>query len=147
MCRIRQGIEDTTEKRWQDRWEQSPNAGAVKQLSRIFNVGYTLKLHEGLSRRQSATLVHARTEHIRFNGHLHRLGMRDSPQCACGYHRESREHVLKGCPRWNVQRQELYGLLPLYRRLVGRMLGSKDGEVTRCAVRLVQARLDSWTQA
>lgn len=136
---IRESIAET----WEQRWTTATTASQLKQIVREPVIGSTLRLHDGLSRRQSATLVQARTGHIAFNKHLHKRKQRDNAACGCGERVESRAHVFLQCVRWEQER----GALELTMRRMERhdivaMLNSENSVTIRAAVRLAQARLD-----
>lgn len=76
-------------------------------------------------------LAQLRMGHARLNGYLHRIGQSGSDLCKCGVERETAQHFLLRCTRWNEQRRMLieaagphFGNLP---RMLGRKPESVDG--------------------
>ena len=64
-----------------------------------------------LNRRDLRALLSIYTGHCRLNGHLHRIGVRDSPECRlCMEEDETVEHVMCYCPAGTKIRFETFGV-------------------------------------
>ena len=59
------------------------------------------------SRTNVAKLVRLHTGHCGLNYYLHRFKIRSSPYCECGYGKETIEHDLMECRKYNEQRKTL----------------------------------------
>ncbi len=66
---------------------------------------HTRIIYEEHSWKKRSTLAQLRTDMARLNGYLHRIRAVSSGQCACGETRETVEHFLLHCPRWDEQRR------------------------------------------
>ena len=60
-----------------------------------------------------SSIFHTRLRlgHSGLNGHLYRIGLRDTPSCTCGYIEESVIHYLLFCPNYVEERAKLFTLL------------------------------------
>ena len=72
-----------------------------------------LQLHMGLTKKESALLVHLQTERIGLNDFLFNRGVPDvtSPRCECGERRQTVSHVLLRCSMYKDLRNRLFGHL------------------------------------
>ena len=59
------------------------------------------------NRNTVATLARLRTGHCGLNHYLHRFKIKDSPYCDCGNGKETVEHYLLECRKYNEQRKTL----------------------------------------
>jgi ribonuclease HI len=72
-----------------------------------------LRLHEGLTKRESALLVQLRTEKIGFNDFLFTRRVPDvtSPRCDCGARRQTVAHILLHCSKRRNLRNRIFANL------------------------------------
>ena len=83
-----------------------------------------LKLYEGINSRQTVTTIaRLRTGHCGLNHYLHRFGLRTSPYCECRQGKETVEHYLLECRKYNEQRQKLWKNAGAGRMRVEKLLG------------------------
>ena len=69
------------------------------------------KLHEGVSKATNSLITQIRTEYIGLNGFLSdRKVPGYTPECECGWSRQTAKHILMSCPRFASTRDELYEL-------------------------------------
>ena len=59
-------------------------------------------------RRQAILHTCLRLHHNCLNKHLHRIGVKNSPACSCGYREESEMHYILFCPKYVDARQQLF---------------------------------------
>jgi hypothetical protein len=69
--------------------------------------GHTRVLYDGLRRNEAEILAQLRTGMIRLNGYLHQIGAVESDLCPCGNARETVEHFLFRCTKWDTQRRQM----------------------------------------
>jgi ribonuclease HI len=63
----------------------------------------------GSSKRLAARFYQLKTGHARTGEYLHWTKSRPTPQCWwCPHPRQTREHLLKGCPRWRKEQRVLW---------------------------------------
>lgn len=68
---------------------------------------HTRLLYDSFKRVEASILAQLRTGMIRLNGYLHRIGASETDQCACGQARETVEHFLFRCSRWDQYRERM----------------------------------------
>src|SRR5205814_9763122 len=68
---------------------------------------HTRTLYDTFKRREASVLAQLRTGMARLNGYLHRIGVAESDQCKCGQARETVEHFLLRCTRWEAYRTQM----------------------------------------
>jgi hypothetical protein len=66
---------------------------------------HTRLLYNGLKRTEADILAQLRTGMSRLNGYLHRINATDTDLCACGQAKETVEHFLFRCTRWDQYRE------------------------------------------
>jgi len=63
----------------------------------------------GSAKRLAARFYQLKTGHCRTGEYLHWTTARPTPQCWwCPHPRQTREHLLKGCPKWRKQQRVLW---------------------------------------
>jgi len=63
----------------------------------------------GSAKRLAATFYQLKTGHVRTGEYLHWSKSRPTAQCWwCPHPKQTREHLLKGCPRWRKQQKVLW---------------------------------------
>ena len=83
-------------------------AMALRRIVRRIGVKIGSKLYSTIpNRRTVATLVRLHTARCSLNHYLHRFKIKDSPYCDCGYGKETVEHYLLECRKYNEQRKTL----------------------------------------
>ncbi|BES87385.1 Reverse transcriptase (RNA-dependent DNA polymerase) [Nesidiocoris tenuis] len=113
-------IQDWVFEVWQERWQQGttgrltyeylPNVRDRQSYSWL-KPGYT----------ETQLLV----GHGNFNSKLHFFRRRDSPECPCGRHDETAEHVIRRCRTFRVVREQCFGTRT-YDAGLNVMLSTKD---------------------
>jgi ribonuclease HI len=68
---------------------------------------HTRTIYDALKRREANILAQLRTGMSRLNGYLHRIGVVESDQCACGQATETVKHFLFRCTRWDAYRTQM----------------------------------------
>ena len=61
-----------------------------------------------MSQPESAVIIQARTGKIGLRDYLHTIGAAPSPECPCGYRRQTVQHTLLECPGFNELREEMW---------------------------------------
>ena len=65
---------------------------------------HTYFLYNSFKRAEATILAQLRTGMAKLNGYLHRIGASETDQCPCGQARETVEHFLFRCTRWDQYR-------------------------------------------
>ena len=60
-----------------------------------------------IDRYTSIVHTHIRLDACALNYHLHRIGIKQSPACSCGFINESKSHYFLYCPNYAAQRQTI----------------------------------------
>ena len=60
-----------------------------------------------IDRYTSVVHTRIRLDACALNYHLHRIGIKQSPACSCGFVNESKSHYFLNCPNYAAQRQTL----------------------------------------
>jgi hypothetical protein len=68
---------------------------------------HTRLLYDSFKRVEASILAQLRTGMIRLNGYLHRIGASETDQCTCSQARETVEHFLFRCSRWDQYRERM----------------------------------------
>ena len=68
---------------------------------------HTYFLYNSFKRVEASILAQLRTGMTRLNGYLHRIGASETDQCPCGQARETVEHFLFRCSRWDQYRERM----------------------------------------
>ena len=103
---IQNGIKKHFADTWQNRWinyQQSVRGDPVAAQSEPLHRKKRLKLHEDLVKAESALAVQIRSEKIGFAKFLHtrRVPGVTSPECDCGWHSQTANHIIRWCPLRN----------------------------------------------
>ena len=114
-----------------DNFQQSTTGQFTRQLDSAPPGPHTKMLYDCLNREKASLLAQLRTGHARLNGYLHRIGKSDSDLCECGIERETVQHFLLRCTRWNEQRRELIETAGPHFGNLPRTLGGRQRECRR----------------
>lgn len=88
-----------------DDLKQSPRYAKIALIDETIPSTKFYNLTSALPRKQASLLFQLRTGHVPLNGHLHRIGSAESPNCGtCKSTRETVHHYLMVCPRYSRQR-------------------------------------------
>lgn len=68
---------------------------------------HTRAIYDTVGRNGSSVLAQLRTGMARLNGYLHRIGATERDRCVCGHEKETVEHFLFRCSRWDTHRLEM----------------------------------------
>jgi hypothetical protein len=68
---------------------------------------HTCLLYNSFKRVGASTLAQLRTGMIQLNGYLHQIGASETDHCTCGQARETVEHFLFRCSRWDQYRERM----------------------------------------
>jgi ribonuclease HI len=102
------------------------NVGAFSKRIDIALPGrHTRLLYDALSWKEASILVQLRTGMARLNHYLAQIGAITSPDCACGYGRETVEHFVMRCTKWTAHRKELLQYTEDRRGSISFYLGGK----------------------
>src|SRR5439155_8361368 len=96
----------------------------LRYLTKQKGVKAGLELYNTMTNRNSvATITQLRTGHCGLNYYLHRFGKRNSPYCECGMGKETVEHYLLECRKYNEQRRRLRNQVGPGRMRAEKLLG------------------------
>ena len=115
----------SSSKNMEQKWkENTKTARALRRITGRRGVKSGPKLYnEILNRNTVAKIVQLRTGHCGLNFHLHRLGITPSPYCECGSGKETVEHYLLECRKYNEQKRILKAKIRKGRISVARLVG------------------------
>jgi hypothetical protein len=68
---------------------------------------HTRLLYNGFKRTEACILAQLRTGMSRLNGYLYRINAAETDLCACGQAKETIEHFLFRCSRWDQHREAM----------------------------------------
>jgi hypothetical protein len=68
---------------------------------------HTRLVYNGLNRTEAGVLAQLRTGMSRLNGYLCRINAAETDRCACGQAKETVEHFLFRCARWDRYRETM----------------------------------------
>ena len=89
-------------------WKPIKRVGEyTRKLDTALPGKHTYLLYNSFKRVQASTLAQLRTGMIRLNGYLHQIGASETDQCTCGQARETVEHFLFRCSRWDQYRERM----------------------------------------
>jgi hypothetical protein len=97
----------------------------LKKIDTALPGRHTRTLYDALGRREANVLAQLRTGMARLNGYLHRIGVVESDQCACGQARKTVEHFLFNCSLWETHRERLLEQTETRRGSLSYYLGGK----------------------
>jgi len=86
---------------------------------------HTQILYNSLKRTEAIVLAQLRTGMAKLNGYLHQIGAIESDCCICGRARETVEHFLFRCVKWETQRTLLFQQTTTRRGCLSFFLGGK----------------------
>ena len=86
---------------------------------------HTRTLYDSFKRREASVLAQLRTGMARLNGYLYQIGVAESDLCICGQARETVEHFLFECTRWDTQRTKILAWTNAERGNLSYYLGGK----------------------
>lgn len=86
---------------------------------------HTRKLYDALNRREASVLAQLRTGMAGLNVYLHRIGATESDQCDCGQAKESVQHFLFRCTKWDTLRTQMLQQTVTRRTSLSYFLGGK----------------------
>jgi hypothetical protein len=86
---------------------------------------HTRKLCDTLNRREASVLAQLRTGMAGLNGYLYRIGATESDQCKCGQAKESVQHFLFRCTKWDTLRTQMLQQTEIRRANLSYFLGGK----------------------
>jgi hypothetical protein len=86
---------------------------------------HTRTIYDSLTRKQANILAQLRTGMARLNGYLHRIGAAESEQCMCEQGKETVEHFLFRCRKWDAHRREMLEQTETRRGNLSFFLGGK----------------------
>ena len=123
-ARIR-NIKAAAKEQWRKEWnENKKTSNKLRHITKQKGVKTGAKLYNTLpSRRAVATLVRLRTGHCKLNHYMHRFKIKDSPYCECGNGKETVEHYLLECRKYNEQRKKLRREVGPGRMRIEKLLG------------------------
>lgn len=116
----------------------------TKRVDAALPGGHTRQLYDDRPWKERNVLSQMRTDMNRLNSSLYRIKATASPQCDCGYERETVAHFLFRCPRWDAQRRDMFECTETQRGNISFFLGGKapaDGPNWKPNMKAVQAAI------
>jgi hypothetical protein len=109
---LRRWCKTQTERAWIAQWHKETK-GRTTYRHTPTPTKKVLRLHEGLTKRESALLVQLRTEKIGLNDFLFNRSVPDvtSPRCDCGARRQTVAHILIHCSKYQDLRSRIFSNL------------------------------------
>ena len=106
---LRRWCKTQAERAWAAKWKAETRGRATYRLSPL-PTKKVLKLHENLSKRESALLVQMRTEKIGLNDFLFNRRVPEvvSARCECGERRQTAAHILLRCRIYKDLRNQVF---------------------------------------
>jgi hypothetical protein len=86
---------------------------------------HTHLLYNSCKRIEASVLAQLRTGMSRLNGYLHCIGLADTDRCACGHAKETIEHFLFRCSKWDQYRERMFHQFQEQRGSLSFFLGGK----------------------
>ncbi|XP_053393713.1 uncharacterized protein LOC128555451 [Mercenaria mercenaria] len=106
---IKKAAKKSCEMKWQNRWQLTDTGRHLHQY--MPNVGLKLKVPTNTSIKvQCQRVIHQiqlRTGYCMLNGYMHRIGLAESPVCACQHGAETVQHYLEDCVIHEEARERL----------------------------------------
>ncbi|KAK0485344.1 hypothetical protein EDD18DRAFT_1053228, partial [Armillaria luteobubalina] len=95
---------------WTRSWKNSPKTGFFAPSNRIApSLKPTKHFHELHGNQEVfGRLVQCRTGHCFAGEYYSRFVPQEDIQCPCGEHLQSREHIIRDCPRYDGHRESLH---------------------------------------
>lgn len=94
-----------TQDAWKDAWEAETPQRRGKNYHGSPQTARKWKFAND-QRYEHVTINRMRTGHINTGSYLYNIGKRPTPECQCGYEKQSIEHVMTRCPLLNATRKE-----------------------------------------
>lgn len=116
------------EKRWESYKQRRAHAGATPAQSTFLDKKI-LKLRKDMAKAESTMATHIRTERIGLRAYLALRGVPGyTPECSCGFARQTAKHIIKYCPDFSQARSRMWGAggPQDYRTLVTTAKGLKE---------------------
>ena len=85
------------------------------QLDTALPRPHTRAIYDSLGRNGANVLAQLRTRLARLNGYLLRIGATENEKCACRHEKETVEHFLFRCRKWDFNRMEMLELTEINR--------------------------------
>jgi hypothetical protein len=79
----------------------------IRKLDTALPGKHTRLLYNSFKHTEAGILAQLRTGMVQLNGYLHRIGAAETDLCACGQAKETIEHFLFRCSRWNQYRERM----------------------------------------
>jgi len=79
----------------------------TRELDTALPGRHVKKLYDGLNRQEASILAQLRTGKTRLRGYLYDIGKEETEMCDCGVERETVEHFLFRCIKWEEAREKL----------------------------------------
>ena len=107
-ARIR-NIKAAAKEQWWEEWHgNKKTSNKLRHITKQKGVKTGTKLYNTLpSRRAVAMIARLRTGYCKLNHYMYRFKIKDSPYCECGNGKETVEHYLLECRKYNEQRKKL----------------------------------------
>jgi hypothetical protein len=93
--------------RWTKEWKAEPRRGGFGDANRIKPKAKPTKLFKELSREVFGRLVQCRTGHSYTGEYYKWFHIEEETTCSCGEEIQSREHILRECPKYDSHRHIL----------------------------------------
>lgn len=120
---VRRRIRAEAKAEWHERWGKTRGARRTKKLHEKPNK-QVLGYWSGQKKANASIMIQMRTGKIGLAAYLAIIKARDTPRCVCGLGRETVEHVLMECDRWEEERSDLR--FDLFRKNVSMALGCQE---------------------
>jgi hypothetical protein len=107
---LNQAFDDERKKEWKEEWTKSPRYERAKRIDASLPSKKFLKLISDLkiSRAAASRIFQLRTNHIPLNPYLHKIKRAENASYDnCGYPRETPQHFIMECPKYEKERRKL----------------------------------------
>jgi hypothetical protein len=79
----------------------------TQQFDTALPRNHTKVLYESLKWNEASVIAQLRTGMARLNRYLHQIGAVDNKQCNCSQSKETVEHFLFRCSKWDAYRRDM----------------------------------------
>ena len=113
---------------WRNAWHTgNENARKLRNIYNRPNTVNGAKLYQTIRKRKHATwIARLRTGHCSLNNYLHRFGIAPDPLCECGEGKETVEHYLLKCGKYDREREVLRRKAGIEGMRVEKLLGDPE---------------------
>ena len=92
---------------WAQKWATCTTNRTTHKINKKPSKDVLQKFRQ-MSRPESSVIIQARTGKIGLRDYLYKINSASSPECSCGYRRQTVHHTLLECPGFNELREEMW---------------------------------------